>query len=505
MLTVSNEINKLEPIISSPKPKEVEYFEVVLLDIENFVKTGNITCIKRNLYDKEREDYICISYRWGEVSEWITLASDYIAHITSFDRMDLWVICTAILKEPDMKSIKYLWVDAICIDQLNIEKRKAAIQHMSRIYELSAYILAVPDLHRAHLDSNPANYICLDTTITYGRHIHYELMKKRKEKKENKDNDKSVDDPYDIWKKDLDSQLLITWILTHLHPDLHKTQFHPPFLFKTIESSPDFRALLTLSEDANNFYEFLTSSLEYVVTRAKDRNEEEMDWYKKNYFFDHIKYTPHSDFVEQMETFYSMVGQEYHSEMPDIKLLFMKWVFKYNEFKRDIDNAIEFLDYLVEDWANRAWVISEYHIAKKEKKQMKMAFATLLKNIHWQLEQPRCMKENIYHRFIDVKLPSKIITNNNEEEEIKIENNEENEQQLQEQEEGEQEQVDEEGEQEQNNEGQEEDEEEYFIESVKKKLVDRPFLALMLESRAAKHEDRFYAILKATDKYKHLI
>ncbi|CAO3640439.1 unnamed protein product [Cunninghamella echinulata] len=328
---------------------------------------------------------------------------------------------------------------------------------------------------------------------------------------------KRVDNPYDIWKKDLDCQLLITWILTYLHPDLHKTQFHPPSFLKQLvdlkESSSDFRALLTLCEDANNFYEFLISSLEHVVARAKEEKEEEMNWYKKNYFFDHIKYTPHSNFAEQMETFYSMAGQEYHSEMPDIKLLFMKWVFKYNEFKTDVDSAMRFLEYLVEDWANRAWVISEYHIAKKKKQPMKMTFITLLKNIHWQQEQPRCMKENIYYRFIDIKFSSKVITNNNdkEENEIKIENNEEDEQRQQEQDKVEQVLENEKQEHKKNEDEnedeqeQEEDEDEYFIELVNQMLADRPFLTLMLDSRAAKHEDRFYAILKASHKYKHLI
>ncbi|KAI9307788.1 hypothetical protein BJ944DRAFT_237562 [Cunninghamella echinulata] len=505
MLAVSNEINKLKPIVPLSTPKEDKYFEVALIDIENFAKTNNITCIKRNLYDKEREAYICISYRWGEVSEWITQATDYIAHITSFDKMDLWALCTAILKEPDLKSIKYLWVDAICIDQLNIEKRKATIQHMSCIYEFSDYILAVPDLHRANLERSPSNYLALDTTITYGRHIHYELMKKRKEETENKeDKDKAINDSYVIWKKDLDSQLLITWILGHLHPDLHKAHFHPPSFLKQLvdlkESSSDFRALLTLSEDANNFYEYLTSSLEYVVARAKDGKEEEMDWYKRNYFFDHIKYTPHSNYAEQMETFYGMAGQEYHSEMPDIKLLFMKWVFKYNEFKKDIDNAMNFLEYLMEDWANRAWVISEYHIAKKKTRPMKMTFVTLLKNIHWQFEQPRYMEENIYHQFIDIDLSSEEIKSNDddeEEKEIKIEINDENElvgdEQLLEDEE------------QKENEDNNEDEEVFFIESVKQQLAYRPFLTLMLDSKATKSEDRFYAILKASNKYGDLV
>lgn len=495
-------------------PKEEKYFEVVLVDIENFAKTNNITCIKRNLYDEEREKYICISYRWGEVSEWITQATDYIAQITSFAKMDLWALCTAILKEPDLKSIKYLWVDAICIDQPNIEKRKATIQHMSSIYEFSAYILAVPDLHRAHLERNPSNYVSLDTTVVYGRHIHYELVKKRKEKTENKEDlEKNIDDPYDIWKKDLDSQLLVTWILTYLHPDLHKTHFHPPSFLKQLidlkESSPDFRALLTLSEDANDFYNFLTSSLEYIVARAKDGKEEEMDWYKKNYFFDHIKYTPHSNFAEQMDTFYGMAGQEYHSEMPDIKLLFMKWVFKYNEFKKDIDNALNFLDYLVEDWATRAWVISEYHIAKKKTQPMKMTFVTLLKNIHWQFEQPRCMEENIYHRFIDIEISSEKIKSNGDDEkkEIQIESYSEDNQVPEDEEQAQKESEyneNNEDEQKQINEEQE-DEEFYFIEAVKERLGDEPFLSLMLESKATKSEDRFYAILKASDKYGDLI
>jgi hypothetical protein len=54
-------------------------------------------------------------------------------------------------KEVDLKNVNYDWVDAICVDQTNYERRKATIYQMSNIYECATWVLAVPDLHATFL------------------------------------------------------------------------------------------------------------------------------------------------------------------------------------------------------------------------------------------------------------------------------------------------------------------------------------------------------------------
>ncbi|KAI8099283.1 uncharacterized protein BX664DRAFT_320917 [Halteromyces radiatus] len=97
-------------------------------------------------------EYITLSYRWGELDEqFVPATDDYYAHITSFHLDDFYELCKRMMSEPDLKDIKYVWVDAICVDQGNDQRKKATIYRMNDIYKSAAYIVAVPDLHKASL------------------------------------------------------------------------------------------------------------------------------------------------------------------------------------------------------------------------------------------------------------------------------------------------------------------------------------------------------------------
>ncbi|KAI9303378.1 hypothetical protein BJ944DRAFT_268527 [Cunninghamella echinulata] len=112
---------------------------------------------KKNMYEQNLK-YIAISYRWGELQEQLVKAPDYIARINSFDLFDFYFIYSQIERDPDLKGIRYLWIDAISVGQYNNdEKKKETILQMTEIYKRATYILAVPDLHKEYLWRNPAN------------------------------------------------------------------------------------------------------------------------------------------------------------------------------------------------------------------------------------------------------------------------------------------------------------------------------------------------------------
>ncbi|ORZ07334.1 hypothetical protein BCR42DRAFT_442679 [Absidia repens] len=112
-------------------------FHVVLVDIEKAANDYIIRCVEKPLERNSEElNFVALSYRWGELHETsVDTQVGYTASITSFDLKDFQILCQMMMKEPDLKSIKYVWVDAICVDQTNYERRKATIHQMSNIYE----------------------------------------------------------------------------------------------------------------------------------------------------------------------------------------------------------------------------------------------------------------------------------------------------------------------------------------------------------------------------------
>ncbi|CAO3652462.1 unnamed protein product [Cunninghamella blakesleeana] len=82
--------------------KEEKVFNLVLVDIWETDKNANLVCVKKNMYDSYLK-YITISYRWGEIEEQLVETPDYIAHITSFDIIDLVNLCKYTKCEPDLK------------------------------------------------------------------------------------------------------------------------------------------------------------------------------------------------------------------------------------------------------------------------------------------------------------------------------------------------------------------------------------------------------------------
>ncbi|CAO3653395.1 unnamed protein product [Cunninghamella echinulata] len=140
---------------------------------------------------------------------------------------------------------------------------------------------------------------------------------------------------------------------------------------------------------------------------------------------------------------------------------------KLDEKNEDIRKVYKFLAYLTQDWSNRAWVISEYQIAKeKEKNQgtpLKYIFIYLLFS-----EVSTFFSYSFDHQFTNIG-----INNNNDG------NNKINYSQV--------------------------DSSSKFINFLRTRFIQQDHLNMLLNSNATRNEDRFNAILSSWKKYSYLI
>ncbi|CAO3651984.1 unnamed protein product [Cunninghamella blakesleeana] len=330
----------------------------------------NINCIKKNIYDIEEEEglkYIAISYRWGEMNEQLVKTPDYTAHITSFDINDFKLLCRYIEKEKDLKKIRYLWIDAISVDQHHHVRKKETILKMNEIYKRASFILAIPDLHVAYLMKNPANKEALGFIDKYKKRIYKDILKHH------------------------DNHPLLTAVSTGTAVDSIKN--------------------VNNNNDNNN-------------NNRKEADDEDE------------------------------IGEE---ETEGLK------------------KAYQFLAYLLDDWSNRAWVISEYHIAKEKQRlhgtPLKYTFISLFTYMN---EKP------FFSYYFDNKNDSDYLNEQEDgDQQYKYENNTLSNNKV--------------------------DNAEKFIQFVKTRFTQRSYLDMILNSKATRNEDRFNAILSSWGKYHHFI
>ncbi|CAO3651561.1 unnamed protein product [Cunninghamella blakesleeana] len=154
------------------------------------------------------------------------------------------------------------------------------------------------------------------------------------------------------------------------------------------------------------------------------------------------------------------------NENEELRNEFKEIVFKKES--EELKKVYQFLAYLVYDWSNRAWVISEYQIAKEKYKQngtlLKYIFISLLSYDYVSFNFPFFSytftgqnKEN--SNMIGCQyLHYAEITNSNK-----------------------------------------------FIRFLELRFTERPHMDMMIKSNANRNEDRFYAILSSWNKCKHLV
>ncbi|ORZ07339.1 hypothetical protein BCR42DRAFT_426082 [Absidia repens] len=329
--------------------------------------------------------------------------------------------------EPDLKTITYVWVDALCVNQTNYERRKATIHQMSTIYERATYILAVPDLHKQHLTNVlTASAVVMDKLEGYRKDI-YHLIQGNTAKLIQLDNEflDKIDVPKD--------QVLRQLVTKYNHWFTDELSRHP-------EHPYNFEAEIVGEE--LNYISQDDSPINHQ--RCQDATTGESQTQTDRYasferLFDEIK-------VEKRWNVRSAWhGKKYSNGYP--MLPWKNYVFRRNN---DIAQAMSLLNDLIKDWASRVWVISEYHMAKK-KNNLKYWFIGL-------------SDELAGLPFFTFDFGGSAILNDVETRSINRE----------------------------------------FHEKMIKQLDEKTFFEKILDSKASKNEDRFYAILPQS-KYKDKI
>ncbi|CAO3601280.1 unnamed protein product [Absidia cylindrospora] len=306
----------------SPAPQE-DAFQVVLIDLAQTFQARKIQCVEKPLEGDTALEFVALSYRWGEVQETaLDIQLDYLATITSFDLDDLYHLCERIAQEPDLQSLNYVWVDAICVDQANLQRRKATIHHMSAIYEKATYILAVPDLHKRHVQAiSEAHLEALWYMETHNDYIYHLL---------HEDTDQ------------LD-QLDHAFLTTIGAPD------DPQLRHKLLKHTDYF---------ADGFTTYRPSHWPYDSMEVLDHV-----YQQSQVATDKSDYQRWLDDGQVTAPLFTSKGQ-------------MSWRQQIYERNIGIRGGVKFMCDLIVDWSSRVWVMSEYHIAKK-KNNLKCWFITL--------------------------------------------------------------------------------------------------------------------------------
>ncbi|CAO3651807.1 unnamed protein product [Cunninghamella blakesleeana] len=143
-----------------------------------------------------------------------------------------------------------------------------------------------------------------------------------------------------------------------------------------------------------------------------------------------------------------------------------------NEKKEDeLKKAYKFLAFLIDDWSNRAWVVSEYQIARekymKHGARLKYTFTALL----WSDRQRGVLPQPFFSYSFDDQ-NSKDSANTIVKQTLFCHNI---------------------------------DCISSLVVFLESRFVQRPHLNLMIDSNATRHEDRFYAMLPSWKKYSHLL
>ncbi|ORZ07106.1 hypothetical protein BCR42DRAFT_426375 [Absidia repens] len=466
------------------------FFPIVLVDIKKAAKpfNGRIECVKRNMYDSNLK-YVAISYRWGEVPEQVVDTSNddddddinddsYLAHITSFSLTDLYGLCQYMAEEEDLKHIDYVWIDTISVDQANYQRRKATIRHMSKIYKQATYILAVPDLHLASLALNSANHAHMELVRKHALYIFHVLSNHNEE----------CDDIERIWCYNLlcdraltPSQYLIFYRhqlkskLASFHASLEKKRLRHEGLACSHLMQPVLDSTTPISQHVQHHVEkywFLKQTLNKSLLTEIQHLEQKFvhtphhhprRLWRSN---DHHPNSTHRP--RQLDV--SWLSHPWHDRLTSI--IIPQWNQEYHSTTKELSQAFGFLTSLMEDWSNRAWVISEYLIAQQKQLDvpMKFIFLLLIPPFTSQPEdEQRCgSRRRLYFFHVFDGLRSSTTNTTPSSHPWRSMGHK-------------------------------------FHQQLTRRLGQRDFIDMIVNSNASRSDDRFHSILPLWQKYKHVI
>ncbi|ORZ06212.1 hypothetical protein BCR42DRAFT_427325 [Absidia repens] len=455
-------------------------FQVVLVDIQRAATDWEIHCVEKPL-DAHDLQFVALSYRWGELEEtMVDTEVGYIASITSFLLQDFFRLCQWITMETDLRHLQYLWVDAICVDQTNYERRKSTIYQMSNIYEKATYILAVPDLHLKYLRNiSTDNHELINSSALYWKEIYFLIHGQ-------------IDaflalesarlDEYKV-PKDATTRHLLKTYTDYLTDGMttyreHRYRYNPEealdHLFEISQASSSSSVPhLDSSGDmtSSNLHDQPSQADPTPPTTTNSSNDVFMEQFGRWHRCDKKEACPLTLFHSE-EHLYSFEDGSDDFMAADRSGNNRQWKQQIDERSRRIRQSMAFLGDLIIDWSSRVWVISEYSIAKrKQKSSLKYWFLQLdpekdyglggLRFFEFKFDDPS------FSAIQQTRTSSRLVgmpdTATSDPVALK------------------------------------------FHQTLIGQLNDQPFLEMMLKSKASKNEDRFYAVFPLTTKYKHMI
>ncbi|KAI8330095.1 hypothetical protein BC941DRAFT_188142 [Chlamydoabsidia padenii] len=358
-------------------------------------------------------------------------------------------------QESELGAIPYAWVDAICVDQMNEARKKETIYRMNDIYDQATYILAVPDLHLEYLKKNPSNAESIEHMQQNALLIYHIMQRNAKELHA------------------LDDNTLEEWEVPKANrPDManYVLDFHP----EEVDCAYLLDKMETTADDYANFWsEYNCWASDKIVVDILSNNDATTVTEKKRdspSFYSDLKHR----FRKLKSVFLSHPNIEEKKvdnnklQQLIIMLQVNKWSSRLKERDAMVRNVMKFFEYLVNDWSDRVWVISEYHISKKKRK-LKYWFISFSEYEEDSLEgmpffelrfpgsgdfsadyQPESVETQLFYSSTQILMKYGIDFSNH----------------------------------------------------VKSTLVDRHFLQLMLKSKASRNPDRFNAVLPISDDYR---
>ncbi|CAO3601413.1 unnamed protein product [Absidia cylindrospora] len=368
--------------IAKGQPTEEKPFQVVLIDIKKAAKENVIHCIETPLMGSGDLKFVAVSYRWGELHETtVDTQLGYLASITSFGLDSLFQLCRTMSEEVDLKHMDYVWIDAICVDQTNYEKRKATIYQMTNIYERANYIVAVPDFHLRHLESvSKKNAEIIQGSMTYSTYIYHLIHGNTDlllECDEAFLNDHHVP-------KDDHLRYLLTNYTEHFADGFTTCKEHDEHYDADVALDHIYETNLVSQKRVKHHHSRkLYKRILKKIGIGKGKKAHPLDDQDigKLHKCDKVDACPLMLFGAAGDDDAAAAATEKHDKYQEQRqkdLEATKWRLVIPERSASIRESMDFLSNLIQDWSTRVWVISEYHIAKKKKsKKMKYWFIQL--------------------------------------------------------------------------------------------------------------------------------
>ncbi|KAI1470718.1 HET-domain-containing protein [Daldinia caldariorum] len=120
--------------------RKLEGSDIRLLRILPRTETDDIECLLHQIPIEEAGDFHSLSYVWGDVTDRCTITLEnqpFEVTRSLFEALDQLRECP-----PDFDSLEeYFWIDAICINQEDIDERSQQVQRMIDIYNGSHTII----------------------------------------------------------------------------------------------------------------------------------------------------------------------------------------------------------------------------------------------------------------------------------------------------------------------------------------------------------------------------